>query len=1046
MKKIRLLYLTLIFPVFLFAQGREITGTVLDELGGPLPDASIVVQGSTKGASTDFDGNFTISVDEGQKTLIISFIGYNDYKLTLTSANHYEIKMKPEDNTLDEVIVVGYGSSTKRDITGSLSEVKEDADVAAQYKSVGALLQGRTSGLQVTSNNGSPGAPTSIRIRGANSLRGNNEPLYVIDGVIINSAGEDVLDASSDANEKQQTQNGLTGLNPRDIESMVVLKDAASTAIYGSRGANGVILITTKKGKIGRAAINVYGSSTISNVSNTIPVLNGVDYAHYRNDFAVIDGRDPAYYIDGKEVYAVDETGQPVGDPLRQVNWQDEIYRMAVSENFGVNMSGATEKSNYYMSATFDDTEGVIPNTFLTSSTLQLNYSNNLTDKLKIDTKVGMYIGRGNMAQGASISGGSRSFTRQLISYNPLVNGEIEDDEEFSNPFNFLAGYEEKIDEKRLNASVQLTYDINENFKYQLRTGSNYRTKKRSRWYGAETSKGSFTNGYLALSQLEKISYTIDNLLIYNKHFENRTRLNATIGVTYDGSDAHNNIYEVGDFPIATLRDKSPQLGSLVITPFSTLAFKDNIFSYLGRFTYTIKNRYMFNASFRADKSSKFQGTNQIGYFPAASFAWTVSNEKFLEDSEVISNLKFRASWGQVGNQAINPYQTYNNYGAVFYSDPSNSTVLGVAPLNIANKDLTWETTTQTNLGLDFGMFNGKLVSSIDFYLKETTDLLINTPTPTSSGFTNFLKNQGGLQNRGMDFSLDAYIVENENFTFSIGGNISVNKSRIINLDALPLSNIYIDGELVTVPYYLGSKVSTGNNFKHPANAFIEGEEVGLFWGYKTDGIYATQAEADAGPTFNGNPNKAGDVRFVDIDGDGNVNDMDKTNIGNPNPDFTYGFNADMRYKNFTLSMLFTGVQGNDILNGNLLVETNAVGTAENIRPEAYHDAWSTGNPDGAYPRIGATTASDVPSDRLIEDGSYFRLNNITLGYDMNFEKSFIQSLKLYVSGNNVFTITDYSGYDPELTSFLYDGTIIGVDWVGTPNISSYVLGVNIKF
>ncbi|RUA12285.1 MAG: hypothetical protein DSY82_01675, partial [Flavobacteriia bacterium] len=633
MKKIRLFYLTLIFPVFLFAQGREITGTVHDELDGPLPDASVVVKGSTKGVSTDFDGNFTITVDDGQTTLVISYVGYKDYVLNLTPASHYTIKLEPEDNTLDEVIVVGYGSSAKRDITGSLSEVKEEANVAAQYKSVGALLQGRSSGLQVTSNSGSPGAPTSIRIRGANSLRGNNEPLYVIDGVIINSAGEDVLNASSDANEIQQTQNGLTGLNPRDIESMVVLKDAASTAIYGSRGANGVILITTKKGKMGKASINVYGSSTISEVSRTIPVLDAVNYAHYRNDAAAIKGNDPIYYIDKNDVYAVDDTGQPVGEPLRKVNWQDEIFRMAVSENFGLNMSGATEKSNYYMSATFDDTEGVVPNAFLTSSTLQLNYTNNITDRFKVDTKVGMYIGRGSMSQGASKSGGGRSFTRQLISYNPLVNGEIEDDEEFSNPFKFLAGYEEKIDEKRLNASVRLTYDINDDFTYQLRTGSNYRTKKRSRWYDSETTKGSFTNGYLALSQMEKISYTIDNLLIYNKRFDNHTKLNATVGITYDGTDAHNNIYEVGDFPIAALRDKNPQLGSLVITPFSSLGFKDNIFSYLGRFTYTIKNRYMFNASFRADRSSKFQGSNQTGYFPAASFAWTVSNEKFLEDS-----------------------------------------------------------------------------------------------------------------------------------------------------------------------------------------------------------------------------------------------------------------------------------------------------------------------------------------------------------------------------------------------------------------------------
>ena len=1047
MKKLRIFYLALIVPMLIFAQSREIKGKVLDEDNNPLPGANISVDGTVQGGATDFDGLFSFSVKGDAKQITISFIGYKNKTIALTVASNYVIKLNLDKNSLDEVIVIGYGSSAKKDLTGAISEIKEEDEVAGQYTSVASLLQGRTSGVSVSSNTGAPGAPVSIRIRGANSLRGNNEPLYVVDGVIINSAGEDVLDATSDANETQQTQNGLTGINPRDIESMVVLKDAAATAIYGSRGANGVILITTKRGKLGKAVINVFASTTITEVNNTIPVLDAVGYAEYRNANATNQGNDVPYFIENRDVYNTDTNGDPIGDPLRQVNWQDEIYKTAFSINAGLNMSGANDTSNYYVSADFNETEGIIPNTFLNFSNLQMNYSNNVTDKLKLDTRVGMYIARGNMAQGASIGGGSRSFTRQLVSYNPLVDGEVEDDPEQSNPFRFLRGFEEKIEEKRLNASINLTYNINDDFKYQMRAGSNYRNKDRSRWYDNDTKKGSFTNGYLALSYLEKISYTFDNLLMYNHKFDNGHRINATVGVTYDGSDAKNAIYEVGGFPISNLREKSPQLGEIVLTPFSTLRFKDNIFSYLGRATYTIKNKYMINASFRADQSSKFSGTNQTGYFPSLSGAWTVSNEKFLKNSNSVSNLKLRASWGQVGNQAINPYQTFNNYGAVFYADPNNSTVLGVSPLNIANKDLTWETTTQTNIGLDLGFWNNRLVASVDVYKKETTDLLINTPTPTSSGFNNFLKNQGGLQNQGLDFSIDGLIVDNEDFTFSLGGNISFNKSEITDLDALPLSDIYIDGELESTPYYLGNNVSTGNNFKAPANAFIQGQEVGLFWGFKTAGIYEDQAAADAGPTVNGNPNLAGDVVFVDLDGDGNVNDSDKTNIGNPNADFTYGINANLAYKNLTLSMLFNGVHGNEILNGNLLIENFADGSSDNIRPDAFYDAWSPTNTTGVFPRVGSITATTVPSDRLVEDGSYFRLNNITLGYDIEMSgKSFINAVKLYASGNNLFTITNYSGFDPELTSFLYEGTIIGVDWVGTPNVSSFVIGANIKF
>ena len=1049
MKKINLLKFLIIFliPSLLIAQ-KTVTGNVKDNDGLVLPGASIVEKGTTNGVVTDFDGNYSITLKGKSQILVFSYIGFVTQEVNVADKTIVNIVFKTDAQQLDEVVVIGYGTSAKKDLTGSLSEVKEKSEIAAQYTSVSSLLQGRTSGLKVSSNTGSPGAAVSVRIRGSNSLRGNNEPLYVVDGVIIDSAGEDVVNATSDANETQQTQNGLTGINPRDIESMVVLKDASATAIYGSRGANGVILITTKKGKQGKAVINTFASASILQITKKINVLDPIEYAQYRNQTAVIDGNDVPYQIDGNNVFLI-VNGIPETTPLRQINWQDEIYKEGYVNTGGINISGANDKSNYYMSASIEEYKGIVPNTFLNSGNLRLNYSNDLTDKLKLETRIGLYIGRGNMSQGASISGGSRSFTRQLISYNPLIGGELADDDPeigSSNPFSWILGFEEKIKEKRLNASVKLTYKLTDDFQYQLRAGTNFRTKSRSRWYGPNTTKGSFTNGYLALSDLSKTAYTLDNLLIYKKRFNNKHKINATIGVTFDGSNGDNTIYEVGDFPINNLRERSPQLGSLVLTPFSSLAVEDKILSFLGRATYTFKNRYIFNASLRRDKSSKFRGNNKIGYFPAASFAWVATKEDFLKDSKVFNNVKVRASWGQVGNQAVKPFQTFNNFGAVFLSDANNSTVLGVAAVNIANEDLTWETTSQTNFGIDFGLFDNKITSNIDLYLKETTDLLINTPTPPSSGFSNLLVNQGSLENRGIEFSIDAVIKETDDFSFSLGGNISFNKSEITNLSTLAPSDIYIDGQLVNVSHFLGNKVSTGNNFKAPANAFIEGEAVGVFWGYQTNGIYADQAAADAGPTFQGNANQAGDVAFVDVNGDGNVNDIDKTIIGDPNPDFTYGLNANLRYKGFNLDLLFSGSYGNDILNGNLLVENIAIGSANNIRPNAFFDSFSN-NPNGSAPRIGSTTASNVPNDRLIEDGTYFRLRNATISYDLDLnEKSFIDSFKIYASGNNLFTITNYSGYDPELTSFLYDGTILGVDWVGTPNVRSYVLGINIKF
>ncbi len=1043
MKNQIVFYLALIVPMLLFSQSREISGVVVDENNMPLPGANVIVSGLSQGGSTDFDGVFKFSVNENAKELVISYIGYKNKMVPLTDSNYYSIILEIDSNALDEVVVVGYGTMQRRDITGSVSKIKESSEVSGQYSSAGAILQGRTAGVQVISNSGAPGAPASVRIRGTNSLRGNNEPLYVVDGVILNSAGEDVLNATNDANETQATQNGLTGINMRDVESYEILKDASATAIYGSRGANGVVLITTKKGKQGKGVLNLYSSLNISQVNNKIDVLSGVNYAQYRNYDAILEGNNISYQIDGNDVFLI-EDGIVSENPLRQVNWQNEVFRLANTVTAGGNFSGANEKSNYYFSGDISQVEGIIPNTFLNSGNVRINYGNKISDKLRINTRVAFYLSYGNMSQGASISGGQRSFIRQIVSYNPLVDGEIDNDEVGdTSPYTFINDYEEKIREKRLNASFDFTYELMKGFKYQLRAGINYRNKYRSRWYGPETFKGGLVNGDLSLSTLEKLSYTIDNLLIYNKRFNEKHKLNATLGVTYDGSDSFVTTYNVGEFPINTLKNRGPQYGELVLDPYSNADIKDAILSYLGRVNYTLNKKYIFNATFRIDNSSKFKDSNKTGYFPSFSFAWLANNESFLENFENLSSLKIRASWGKVGNQAINPYQTFSNYGPLQYSDANNSTILGVAALNIENKNLKWETTSQLNFGADVGFYDNRYSFSVDAYKKETTDLLISLPTPTSTGFSNFLTNQGSIENIGLDFSFDATPIQKEDFSISFGGNISFNRSKVIDLGELPEREIYIDGIKVNKSYYLGNNVSTGNNFKSPANAFIEGEPIGVFWGYKTNGIYSDQTQADNGPTFQGNANSPGDIAFVDVNGDGNINDADKTNIGNPNPDFTFGFNTSLTYKNFDFSMLFTGSKGNDIMNGNLLVENVAEGTAKNIRPDAYLDSWSEENPLGAFPRVGS--ASNIPSDRIIEDGSYLRLNNVTIGYTYNFEENLVSSFKIYLSANNLLTFTNYSGFDPELTSFLYEGTIMGVDWAGTPNISSVLVGVNIK-
>lgn len=1050
MKKLRILYFVLIVPMMVFAQDRQIKGTVLNEENKPLPGASVIVAETNVGVATDFDGLFEFDVPASAKAITISYLGYKKQTIPLTISSIYSVKMELDANSLAEVVVTGYGSLSKGEVTGSSVQVKESQEVIGQYKDVATILQGRAAGVAVQSNIGDPGAAVSVRIRGTNSLRGNNEPLYVVDGILMDTALDGVRD-NTGGNETQAAQNGLTGINPRDIESMTILKDAASTALYGSRGANGVVLITTKQGVAGKPNINVYGSTSISKVANTIPVLNGVDYATMKNELNAAQSLTPAYEIVGNEVFRVNGDGEVNPQALKQTNWQDDVFQLGYSYNYGATVSGGTEKVKYYLSGDLNELEGVVPNAFLNSANFRTNFSVDVTDRLKINSTTNFYIGRGSISQTGPAGGGS--LIKSLVKSIPLVDPAIEDDEFQDdiggNPFAFIEGYEENTNEKRASASIDLRYKITEDFGYQFRSGFNYRNKSRSRWWGPETGKGRDIGGMLQLSNLEKMAYTVDNIFTYRKNINKNHRINTTFVIAYDGSDSKLPAYAINQFPIPVLRDKAPQLGEAPINAYSEVYIKETILSYLARVNYTFKGKYVFNASLRADQSSKFKGDNKTGYFPSLSGAWIASREGFIKDIDVISQLKFRGSWGQVGNQGLRPYQTFSNFGSGFYVNNQSGNVLAVFPSNLANEELTWETTTQTNFGVDFGLWNSRLSGTFEIYKKETTDLLLNLPIPPATGFTRLMVNQGGIENKGLELSLNGILVDKGDFSLSLGGNISMNDLKIVGLGELPKGSLYNYGEEIeNIAFYFGQNVSTGG-YKQPANVFAEGMPVGAFYGYMSDGIYKTDEEALAGPTWGSNvPNLAGDVRFKDLNGDGILDDFDRSIIGDPTPDFTFGINTDFRYKNFYMSALVVGSEGNDILNGNLTNEEviKTVGNS-NVRPNVYFDAWSPTNRDGAFPRVGSDITENITSDRILEDGSFVRLSNVTVGYDLELsDESPIREVKLFISGNNLVTITDYKGFDPSPTTGIGNGNLIGVDWSGSPNIQNFVIGVNLKF
>ncbi len=1062
----KILFIFLIFPFFIHAQSKNISGTVNDENGTPLPGATVQLKGSQSvGAITDFDGNFSISItSDSSNVLVFSYIGYVDQEVDVSNQLSVNVNLQPDTEALDEVVVVGYGTVLKRDLTGAVSSVVVEDEVSRQFATVDQLLQGRAAGVQVTQNSANPNSGVSVRIRGTNSLRGNNEPLYVIDGVIISSAGEDVIPTGS-GNTGQEAQSGLNGLNPRDIERIEVLKDASATAIYGSRGANGVVLITTKSGGDDeKGKINAYVTTTVRDITNTYDMLDGAGYAMYQNDIRASAGESDRYVVNGDQVFSFvydqsgDQTSTVDTTPNQVYDWQEEVYDTGVSTNFGVSFSGGNDKGDYYLSAGFNDLNGLIESSSFKTQDIRLNLNYDLNEKVRIEARLSSFFSKSDFAEGGDLIGGDQSFTQQTLTYNPIVPNDADNIEDFvdgntiSNPYSWINDFTDESRENRLIASLAVKYKFNTpGLEYEFKVGGNLRDKNRSRFYGLTTWQGANANGMLQNMKLNALTYQVNNFLRYNRNINKNHRVNAALGVTYDVRDVESSVYAVEDFVTAQLGTAQPFLGQVISTPLLLRASDQQLFSILGRVNYTFKNKYTLTTSFRRDGVSKFAEGNKYGVFPSFAFAWRAGSEKFIRDLDLFSNLKVRAGWGAIGNHGIGPYGTLSNYGASssLYATSSNGTTVPLILANIANPDLTWESTEQLNFGVDFGFINGKIAGSIDIYEKTTKDLLQQSPIPTSSGFSSILINRGALENKGIEVGLDFAIVDSGDFSLNIGGNIAFNKTEIQNLGLTP-GNVLVangDGTYNTEKraHYFGNTPSRGNSIKFPVNIFMEGEEVGLFYGWKTDGIFQS---GDQMYTINGSMSQPGDIKVLDLNGDGQVNLDDRTVIGNPNPDFIYGVNLDFSYKSLSVSALFNGVSGNEIVNGNLYRMGWAEGTYRNVLSDAYHNRWTESNPTNEYPRLGySANLFGALMDRVIEDGTYLRLNNITVSYDVPMNSvTFIESANVYVTGQNLFTWTDYSGYDPEITSFLYDGLIQGTDWNNKPNSQSFLVGINLNF
>lgn len=831
----------------------KVTGKVIDSTNEGVPGVNVQVKGGSLGTITDVDGNYKIDVPNSKSVLVFSFIGYETQEVPVGNKTVINVSLKDDTQVLDEVVVVAYGTARKGDVTGALTSLRPDPNDAAKATSLDNLLSGKVAGLVVNSTSSAVGSASSVTIRGASSLRGDNQPLYVIDNVPQASTGE--FASSGISGDFQINQDPLSSLNPGDIEDITVLKDASSTAIYGSRGANGVILITTKKGKAGKAKVNASATFTIANTTNLLDMINLEEYANYANS-RIQDGLVP-FHIVGDQVRYVfngsydkyDANNPETYNVVTYRNWQKEIYTSAFSQNYSLSLNGGSDKITYYISANFKDINGTVKQTSLKQGDLRANLSAEVSKAVKIDLSLSGALRQNDMMAGGNTLGGSTgAISRTALDYAPFEMPE--GDPSFNNEnkttvFSWLNDYVDVTDDKTFKASLDLTWKINKFFRYNLRTGGNLNINERKRWYGLQLYQGMNNQGLLALSDLNKNNVSVENILNYSTKLKSFATLDATAGVTYEDYNFLNKNTTANQFTFFEMRENGLHMAGNVNNA-QPIQKDYQLVSYLGRANLSILDKYLITASFRADGSSKFAKGNRWGYFPSASLAWRMEQEEFMKNISWLSQLKIRVSYGVTGNQSIDPYSTFSMYGSnsnLYYADGSGNAQTAFTVTNLSNNSLKWEKTASWNAGLDFGLFNSRLSGTLDVYQKKTTDLLISRTLPGSAGFASTYYNQGSMKNNGVELSLNAQIIDKKDWKWSVSGNIGFNKSEIAELGLLP-SDFGFLGEKVG---YYGNSIGDHFGIGH---VFLEGEAPGLFFGYVTQGIVQPEDITEQGVRY----------------------------------------------------------------------------------------------------------------------------------------------------------------------------------------------------
>lgn len=1042
----------LLFTLFSFSVAMAqvlVRGAVIDQTGESVPGASIQVKGSTQGTITDLDGKFSLNAPNKKSVLVISFIGYVTQEVPVDNSKPMSIVLKEDTKTLDEVVVVGYQEVRKKDLTGAVSKVDMESLLKTPSSSFDQTLGGRVAGVNVSSGEGVPGGTMNIVIRGNNSLTQDNSPLYVIDGFPV----EDPSIAST--------------ISTSDVESVDILKDASATAIYGARGANGVVIITTKKGKVGKPQLKYEGSFGVQQVSNTIPMMDAYEFVKMQNEMFPADTqKNYLQNYQGKQWTLEDYRDIP------QYDWQDEIFRTAWQQNHNVSLMGGTEGVRYNASASYFDQDGIIlnsnfkrfqtrMNTVVRRGKLNMSITANYSRSIQTGSSTSLYSSSGMNNLFYSVWG-YRPVTEPDVPLSSLMDNALDSSISPTNDYRFnpimsLKNEYRKNYTNNLQLNGFVEYEFLKGLKLKVSGGYTYDDRNNDTFNNSKTRYGSPISTdkvNASVVRQQRLTWLNENVLTYQTNIKKKHYFNSLVGVTLQNSDYEYYSTKATNIKLESLGMAGMSSGTPggIVSDFSSWS----MMSYLGRLNYNYKSKYYATASFRADGSSKFSKQNRYGYFPSASLAWSFSEEEFMQKyKSILSSGKLRASWGLTGNNRVGEYETYalldmlkttsNNLPSGVYPLDGDKNNIGMVPVSLANRNLKWETTEQWNVGLDLGFLEERIALNVDWYMKTTRDLLLDAALPMSTGYFSAMKNIGKVRNSGLEFTLNTVNINKNGFKWTTNFNIAFNKNEVLELAENQVSlqtAAYFDQNYNSQPTYIAKK----------------GYAMGMMYGYMFEGTYKYDDFHKSGDTYvlrpgvasfsSENNTQPGMPKYKDLNGDGVIDTNDRTIIGRGLPIHTGGFTNDFQYKGFDLSIFFQWSYGNDILNANRLFFEN-VNNSRNLNQYAsYANRWTPENPTSDIPVALNSSSNKVVSSRVIEDGSFLRLKTLTLGY--NLPKSLIKkwgigSARVYVAGQNLWTLTGYSGYDPEV-SIRNSALTPGLDYSAYPRAYAINFGLNLGF